>query len=106
MTCTGAPYSVLAYQSGLELVTGRYLRLPMRLQDASCANIEIPGGARIEWSVDDPAIATVQATQDGFTSADDFAASPRAARWRRPPSATPQADDIAHQRLPVIVVAP
>lgn len=106
VTCTGAPYSVLAYQSGLELVAGGYFRLPMRLQDASCADIGIPAGARIEWSVDDQAIATVQATQEGFTSAGDFAALAPGSTMATITLRNAAGDDIAHQRLPVIVVAP
>ncbi len=106
ITCTGEPYSVTAFLSVLEMTAGGNFRLPMRLYDATCTEIGVPPGSRIEWSVDDPAIATVRTTQEGFTSAGDFTALAAGSTMATITLRNATGDDVAHQRLPVIVSSP
>lgn len=104
--CDGSGHSVLAYRSVIELWAsgGSFFRLPVYVRDATCANVALPAGATVEWSIDDPSIATVQASLDGgFTAAADFQAVAVGSTMATITLRDANSVQLAQQRVPVIV---
>ena len=103
--CDGSTHSVLPYRSVVELTASvGAFRLPMSIRDATCANIALPAGATVEWSIDDPTVATVQeSTDSGFTSAGDFVGIAVGSTMATITLRDQSSVVLARRRLPVVV---
>jgi len=110
--CNGAAYSISAYRSVVEVpvaMNAAFL-LPADVRDTSCAPIGLPAGTTIEWTTDDPAIATVVGMPAGsgaaWASAGEFKGVSVGSTMATIRMLDASSVELARQRLAVIAFEP